>query len=139
MTSPQSTPTGHQPCDIALKFFEHLNAGSFEQAMALLAPDVVYEIVAPAPYGGTMNRDGLLAFFAKYLVPNLIGSMHTEVLGITAEGERVALETTIHAPGKNGRDYNNRFHVLLVIRDQMIVEVREYMDSARFIDFVTSK
>ena len=126
-----------QPRDIALAFFDDINAGQFDRAMARIAPEVAYEVVAPAPFGGSFDRAGLVAFTGQHLSPRLTGPMHVEVSGVTAEGERVALETTIHAPGKDGRDYANRFHMLLIIRDQMIVETREYMDSAKFVDFVT--
>jgi ketosteroid isomerase-like protein len=51
------------------------------------------------------------------------------ITGITAEGDRVAYE----AEGEmvfDDRVYRNSYHNLLVIRDGLIVEGREYMDSA---------
>jgi ketosteroid isomerase-like protein len=50
------------------------------------------------------------------------------IIGITAEGDRVAYE----AEGEMvfpGRVYRNHYHNLLVIRDGLIVEGREYMDT----------
>jgi ketosteroid isomerase-like protein len=50
------------------------------------------------------------------------------ILGITAEGDRVAYE----AEGEmvfSDRVYRNRYHNLLVIREGLIVEGREYMDT----------
>jgi ketosteroid isomerase-like protein len=50
------------------------------------------------------------------------------ITGITAEGDRVAYE----AEGEMvfpDRVYRNQYHNLLVIRDGLIVEGREYMDT----------
>src|ERR1700704_2633484 len=50
------------------------------------------------------------------------------ITGITAEGDRVAYE----AEGEMvfpDRVYRNHYHNLLVIRDGLIVEGREYMDT----------
>jgi ketosteroid isomerase-like protein len=50
------------------------------------------------------------------------------IIGITAEGERVAYE----AEGEMvfaDRIYRNRYHNLLIVRDGLIVEGREYMDT----------
>jgi ketosteroid isomerase-like protein len=51
-----------------------------------------------------------------------------KIIGITAEGDRVAYE----AEGEMvfpDRVYRNHYHNLLVIRDGLIVEGREYMDT----------
>lgn len=117
-------------------FFDDVNAGRFDEAFARLAPDVVYDIVSPAPYGGVMDRAGLGNFVGTYVAPWQAGAMKIDVLGVTAEGERVAIETKIHAAGKDGKDYDNGFHFLFVVRDAAIAEVREYMDSAVFVEFV---
>lgn len=63
-------------------------------------------------------RSGLLAAHKRSV----------RIIGITAEGDRVAYE----AEGEMvfaDRIYRNRYHNLLVIRDGLIVEGREYMDT----------
>jgi ketosteroid isomerase-like protein len=63
-------------------------------------------------------RSGLLA--AK--------TRSVKITGITAEGDRVAYE----AEGEMvfaDRIYRNRYHNLLIIRDGLIIEGREYMDT----------
>ena len=124
------------PREIAISFFDEINSGRFDEAFARLAPDVRYEVISPAPYGGLMDRAGLGEFVAKYVTPRLTGPMVIDVLGVTAESDRVSIETRVNAPGKDGKDYVNRFHFLFVVRDTQIVEVREYLNSAVFIDFV---
>ena len=121
---------------IAIGFFEDITAGRTDDAFARLAPDVRYEVISPEPYGDRMDRDGLGRFIETYLTPKLVGSMAIDIVGVTAEDERVAIETRMHAPGKHGKDYDNRFHFLFVVRNRQIVEVREYLDSKTFVDFV---
>jgi uncharacterized protein len=124
------------PREIVLGFFADINAGKFEEALARLAEDVQYEVVSPPPYGGRMDRNGLSNFMASTIQPRLADPLHVEILGVTASDDRVAVETRTRAKGKGGRDYDNRFHFLCVVRDGLIVEAREYLDSAVFIDFV---
>jgi uncharacterized protein len=125
------------PRDIAVGFFDDINSGRFEEALARLAPDIAYDVVSPAPYRGVMNRDELGQFIARYVAPKLTGPIVTQILGVTAEGERVATEAKVNAPGREGRDYENRLHFLFVVRNGKIVEAREYLDSAVFVTFVS--
>jgi len=66
----------------------------------------------------TAVRSGLLSADKRSVV----------ITGLTAEGDRVAYE----AQGEMvfaDRVYRNSYHNLLVIRDGLIVEGREYMDT----------
>jgi uncharacterized protein len=118
------------PRDVALSFFEHVAAGRYEAAFQLLAPDVAFEIIAPPPYGRTVDREGLLAYQAEIMAPAFAGPVAVTVTGVTTEGERVAVETRAQSTTKRGKRYENRLHYLFVVRNGRIVEVREYLDSA---------
>lgn len=124
------------PRDIAIGFFEDISAGRVEQAWERLAPDVAYEIIAPAPFNGLIDRDGLGKIFGEKVIPILAEPLRLEVKGVTAEGERVAIEVESHSVNIRGKVYNNRYHFLFVVRDGKIVEGREYLDSAHFIDIL---
>ena len=56
------------------------------------------------------------------------GGMTMKVVGMLAEGDRVAAELQSHAVTTSGKVYNNQYHILFVIRDGRIVKVREYLD-----------
>jgi ketosteroid isomerase-like protein len=116
--------------NVALGFFENVVAGRFKDAFELLAPDVAFEIIAPAPYGRTMDRDGLIAYHAEVMAPAFAAPLTVTVTGVTAEGERVAIETRAQSTTKQGKRYDNRLHYLLIVRNGKITEVREYLDSA---------
>jgi len=80
------------------------------------------------PGVGTWNKEQLAAdmgaadrCFTSKITP--------EFLGITAEGDRVAVESVSHADVVNGARYNNRYHCLVLFRGGEICEVREYCDT----------
>ena len=62
------------------------------------------------------------------------GAPTIEVTGVTAEGERVAIEATGRGRLRNGRDYDNSYHFLMIVRDGRVLSVREYMDSQHVAD-----
>jgi len=57
------------------------------------------------------------------------GAPTIEVTGVTAEGDRVAIEATGRGRLRNDRDYDNTYHFLMTVRDGRVESVREYMDS----------
>ncbi len=65
---------------------------------------------------------------------NGMGVIFSERLQLTpksmvAEGDRVAVELSGHAVLKDGRSYDNLYHVLLTFRDGQIIAAREYHDT----------
>ncbi|MGV3768589.1 MAG: nuclear transport factor 2 family protein [Sphingobium phenoxybenzoativorans] len=124
------------PRDVATGFFEDVSAGRVAEAWDRLAPDVIYDVIAPAPVGRRVDRDGLGAMYADGVMAALAEPLRLEIKGVTAEGERVAVEVESHSVNKRGMIYNNRYHFLFVIREGKIVEGREYLDSAHLIDIL---
>jgi ketosteroid isomerase-like protein len=129
--------TTQSPKDVALGFFDDAENGRFAEAMARLAPDIAYDVVVPAPYGGVFDRDGLIAVITE-TANRLVEPMRLTITGVTAEGERVAIEAEGRAVTKAGKPHNNRFHFLFVVRDGVIVEAREYLDSAVYVELKSS-
>ena len=52
------------------------------------------------------------------------------VTGMTAEGDRVAVEYQGNTPLKRGGSYANTYHSLFVVRNGRIASGREYYDTA---------
>ncbi|MEJ6594988.1 nuclear transport factor 2 family protein [Parasphingorhabdus sp.] len=124
-----SSPT---PREVTLDFFADLNAGKQEEAFARLAPEVVYRIVAPDPYGGAVNAAGLLekagALFEKFAEPFIIN-----IQTVICEDEHVVLEAQGKALTKRGGDYVNNYVFIFRVVDGLIVEAKEYLDTAAYI------
>lgn len=62
------------------------------------------------------------------LYSTLQGGLKMEILAITAENERVAAEIRSYAVTIGGKVYENDYHMLFIIRDGKIAEVKEYTD-----------
>lgn len=96
--------------------------GDMDTFEALQHPDVKWWTLTRGDMSreafNTAVRSGLLSADKRSVV----------ITGLTAEGDRVAYE----AQGEMvfaDRVYRNSYHNLLVIRDGLIVEGREYMDT----------
>jgi ketosteroid isomerase-like protein len=60
----------------------------------------------------------------------MAGPSRRTIKGITAEGDRVAIEYEGDSPMKNGKRYQNTYHCLYVIRDGRLASGKEYLDTA---------
>jgi ketosteroid isomerase-like protein len=95
---------------------------------ALLAPDAVWEIPgdpAQFPLAGELPRDVLLCNLPR-VFPNGIRMVP---VGITAEGDRVAVEVESLGVLSDGFVYRNRYHFFFEVRDGRIALAREYCDT----------
>jgi ketosteroid isomerase-like protein len=59
----------------------------------------------------------------------LKGGLRMTVTNCIAEGDQVAVEAESYGELRNGRVYNNLYHLLLEIRGGKISTVREYYDT----------
>lgn len=55
--------------------------------------------------------------------------MRVTPTGLTAEGDRVAVEAESSGETATGRTYNNQYHFLFEVRDGKIQAAREYLDT----------
>ncbi len=67
------------------------------------------------------------------MLGNLFGHMkdglEMTIIGMVAEGDKVAAGIRSHADLKDGRVYENQYHMLFTLRQGKIVEVKEYADT----------
>jgi ketosteroid isomerase-like protein len=109
--------------ETALRFVESMSVGQMD--LSLLTDDVQWWV----PGRGTMSKAAFLDLAGTFqsLVKDRIS---LTVHGVTAEGDRVAVEAESHGELKNGKIYNNTYHFLFVFRDGKICLSKEYNDSA---------
>jgi ketosteroid isomerase-like protein len=134
--------------EVVLRFCERYTAGDWDGVGALLADEFRWKAItsghrqsvalADAP---VLNGDPgytkaeTLAVFRQSQESSVDGRFDLLPVASTAEGDRVALEATSHAVNAaNGRVYDNRYHHLFVLRDGLIVELREYQDTLHVYD-----
>ena len=113
---------------IARELIDALGRADTGKVLELYAED--FELWTPGslPFSGVHTReevapmmDGVLGIFPSGLT--------FTITGMTAEGERVAVEAESHGQHASGALYHNRYHFLIVIRDGKIRRLKEYMDT----------
>lgn len=112
---------------LAIRLLESTGSGIIPTE--LLTPDVRWWV----PGRGTMSLAVIQAVVAKF-EQIWAGPGQIDLIGVTAEGTRVAIEYESRIPLVDGRTYNNSYHLLAKFRRDKIREVREYNDSKYFRD-----
>jgi ketosteroid isomerase-like protein len=106
----------------AIKMVEQISRGILDDT--LLCADACWWI----PGKGTVSRrefQGIVDSFNSMKKSELRMTIH----GITAEGDRVAIEAESHGELVNGEIYNNTYHFLFLFENGKIKLAKEYNDS----------
>lgn len=82
--------------------------------------------IAGAQYSGAVKK---LATIFK-------SPLQFEIIGLTAEGDRIAAEVTSKGELIDGQPYANAYHFLLRLDGDRIIEVREYMNTKLVSDVI---
>jgi ketosteroid isomerase-like protein len=116
---------------VVLSFLEHFSAGNVDAALALMADDVTYWVAGkPDKFAlvGTKTKAQLTELFGGIgaVMPN---GLRVTPKGLTAEGDRVAVEAESYDETATGKIYNNLYHLLFEVHHGKIQVVREYLDT----------
>ena len=93
--------------------------------MALMTDDAVWWAPGRGEFGNAVFAKVAGSFAGMFKSPSKI-----TVFGVTAEGDRVAIEAEGHAELTNGKVYRNRYHYLFFFRDGKICRAKLYNDTA---------
>ena len=105
--------------------------------MGALADSATWWVAGSFPLSGTKTK----AQFGELmggLGAKIDGGLRLTPLGITAEGDRVAVEAESYGKMKNGKTYQNQYHFLFQVRDGKIQAVKEYLDTIHGNDVLCS-
>jgi ketosteroid isomerase-like protein len=111
-----------------LKFLEVFSSGDVPAILDMMTDDATWWVAGTIPLSGTKDRKGFGEMLSG-VSDTCKGPIKLTPHGVTAEGERVAVETESYAELNNGRIYNNQYHFLFRVRDGKIAEVKEYLDT----------
>ena len=109
--------------DIALEYIKRSSSKDLEGALSLASDDLKFQTPNGDVIDKRIMRKMLPAFHARMI------STKIDIVGMTSEGERVAIEARGSSPLTNGKTYNNIYHFLFIIRDGKIVQFNEYCDT----------
>ena len=116
---------------VAEELFARFSAGDIPGVLALMTDDVTWRIPGKpdlTPVAGVYDKERIGKLFRR-MVSQLESGLAMTVLGIVAEGDRVAVEAESSGDLKNGRKYRQQYHVLFTLRDGKIASVHEYLDT----------
>jgi len=124
---------------IVTELFTRFSAGDVPGVMALLADDVTWRLPGKPelwPSAGVYDRRRIERLF-QYMTSQLDGALTLRVLGVIAEGDRVAVEVEGSGDLKNGRKYRQQYFFAFELRGGKIATVREYLDTQHAFDVWT--
>lgn len=115
------------------EFFEALNAGDIDTVVNTYSDDGTCRTMGETLISGTMSKEeiaasagGILDVFPK--------GLRFKVLGMVAEGDKVAVEAISEGEHISGQTYNNEYHFLFEFRDGKLFNMKEYMDTEHVTD-----
>ncbi len=111
---------------IVSDYFAKRAAGD-PRAFDHFADSATWMVMAKGPMGGSKSKAELLQILAG-VTARFEAPVKFTVTGVTAEGDRVAVEAQGYAKLKNGKTYENLYHFLFIVRDGKIQMGKEYCD-----------
>lgn len=109
---------------VVLDYMEKSAQGDGEAVSALVADDARLWLEG---LGLVTKEDLLVTWVGKR---KLLKKYEYEVLNVTAEEDRVAVEWIADVEALDGTRYGNVYHILCFVRNGRIVEMREHCDTA---------
>lgn len=122
------TSTSQTPLAIAQAFFEHWNEGRVDEAVAMLAEDVLYDNV---PLPDIHGRAAVLAFHRDFGVGKTF-SVQWSVTTMAADGNVVLNERVDRFVHTSGKEIVLPVMGTLTVVDGQITVWRDYFDLASF-------
>ena len=112
---------------ITKEFFEALSNGS-DKYLDFYTDESIIWTAGNNAIGGTRTKEEVVSF-AQNILSAFPTGITFNIEGMTAEDESVAVEINGEAMHASGATYNNQYHFLLIIKDEKILELKEYMDT----------
>jgi hypothetical protein len=109
-----------------------LQQGDVDGLRASFTDDATWWLSGDLPVSGTWTGPGeILDSFLAAMLARLDPSrpVTQDLKGLVADGDTVVAEWTSRATTKDGRDYENDYAVVFVVRGEKIAAVREYFDT----------
>ena len=117
---------------VALRFFESLSTGNLDVALELISDRVTWWLAGkPEQFALAGSKDKTqFAEMLGLIEKGMPNGIRLTITGVTAEGDRVAVEMNADGVSALGKEYHNEYHDLLEVRDGKIEAGREYLDTA---------
>jgi len=108
-------------------FFRILSSGS-QDYLGFYTEESIIWTAGENAIGGSRSKSEVVGF-AKSILDSFPDGISFNVVNLIAENDYVAAEVEGTAMHVSGKPYNNKYHFLLKIKDNKILELKEYMDT----------
>ena len=113
---------------IARKFFDDMSNTNIDGIIDAYADDVKLYTMGNTLISGVFTKEQ-----ARVGATQILGAFPQGIKfvihDLTAEDDRVAIQAESFAVHVSGKPYNNKYHFLMRLRDGLIIEFKEYMDT----------
>ena len=113
--------------ELVQEFFNLLSSGS-NKYLDFYNDESVIWTAGENAIGGSRSKSEVVGF-AKSVLDSFPEGITFNVVNLVAENDYVAAEVEGLAMHVSGKPYNNKYHFLLKIKDNKILELKEYMDT----------
>ena len=118
---------------IVTGFFEALNSGDVDAIVNTYAEDGCVHTMGDTLISGTFSREQIAASAGGIFDVFPDGLTYT-VLGMVAEGDKVAVEAASKGEHISGQTYSNEYHFLFELQGGKLLKLKEYMDTEQVTD-----
>jgi uncharacterized protein len=113
--------------ELVRKYLSHQMKFEIDEAFEYVAPDATWWMPGHLPFSGTYTREKILEVFTSAR-QRFDGIPDMQIVSMTAEDDRVAVEIEGHGRMRTGREYSNTYHMLFRVRDGKIASCKNYQD-----------
>lgn len=117
------------------RFFDYLSNGDVEGFVNMYHPEGSLWTSGQTLISGEFDRSQISAAGGAIFEAFPEGLVFT-IRGMTAEGDKVAVEARSEGLHVSGAHYSNDYHFLFHFRDGMVYQLSEYMDTERVTDIL---
>lgn len=118
------------------EFLAHFKEAAIPDLLEAMSEDATWWILGKPHLfagAGTKSKDDMARIW-RGLFSSMKDGLEMTVIGMVAEGDKVAVEIGSHADLTDGRVYENQYHMLFTVRRGKIAEVKEYADTLLIAD-----
>ncbi len=114
-------------------FMDAMSRGAVQELLDAYAEDGYVQTMGSTPISGKYDK-AQIEEFAGGIYDAFPSGLEFTIHGMTAEGDRVAVEAESNGAHVSGQNYNNFYHFLFIVRDGKVCSLTEYLDTQLVMD-----
>jgi len=113
------------------EIYSRLARGDGELFVEHLAEEAVFIMQGNSSWSGERRgKDNILRFFREVVAERAPGERRTIPSRVLADEDSVVIEAIGEMTSRDGRPYRNYYCLMFRLENRMIVEMKEYLDTA---------